>query len=438
MSTVDPAVAPKKSLFTIPGVPPKQFKAAAIGNLIEWFDWNAYAFLAIYFSSQFFPKDSPPLVALLGGFGIMAIGFFFRPVAGLIVGFIADHLGRKVAMLITVWGMGLASLAIGLAPTYAQVGIIAPLILLVARIVQGICIGGEYASMSAFAMEMTPTGKRGVVASILYVVAAFGQIAVTLIILLLSNILSRPDMETFGWRIVFVVGGLLSIWGIILRRGIHEEPKPTASDAPKKRATLGSMFAPMRNHPKETIRVIGLTIGFTAMVYAWGAYMPAYATTYTGLDPKFTMWAMVISTTVAMGVAFLAGRLSDKYGRRPTMLAAGIILCVITVPALGFLNHELWRLILIQSIGMSVLTLLQASSMPAYSEMFPKAFRAAGFGFPYALTVGLIGGTVPMVGTQLASMEIGHMFPWYLVALMVISVIFYATMKETAFTDMPK
>lgn len=425
----------KRSLFRIPGVPASQFKAAAVGNLIEWFDWNAYAFLAIYFASQFFPQDAPPLVALLGSFGIMAVGFFFRPVSGLIIGFVADHLGRKVAMLFTVWGMGIASLLIAFAPTYQQVGILAPLILLVARATQGICIGGEYASMSAFAMEMTPTGQRGKVAAILYVVAALGQISVTLMILIMSNLMSRGAMEVWGWRVVFAVGGLLSIWGVILRRGIHEEVQK--DDAPKKKATLGSMFAPMRNHPKETIRVIGLTIGFTAMVYAWGAYMPAYATTYTGLDPKYTMWAMVISNIAAMFAAFGAGWLSDRYGRRLTMLTAGIILCVITVPALGFLNEQLWRLILIQSIGMVVITLLQASSMPAYSKMFPKAFRAAGFGFPYALTVGLVGGTIPMVGTQLAQMGAGNMFPWYLVILMAISTIFYFRMKETAFTDMP-
>ncbi|QIK71999.1 MFS transporter [Propioniciclava coleopterorum] len=425
----------RRSIFSIPGVSGSQLRAAAVGNLIEWFDWNAYAFLAVYFSSQFFPKDSPPLVALLGTFGIMAVGFIMRPISGLIIGWVADRLGRKVAMLITVWGMGIASLLIGLAPTFEQVGVLAPVILLLARATQGICIGGEYASMSAFAMEMTPTGKRGFIAGILGGVAALGQVAVTLIIVLLANILSHEQMVEFGWRIVFVVGGLLSIWGIILRRGMHDTVEK--ADRPRTRSTLGSMFRPMREHPKETVRVIGLTIGFTAMVYAWGAYMPTYATTYAGLDPRFTMIAMLVTSLTLIVATPLAGILSDKVGRRPTMLAAGIILAVATVPALGLLNDQLWRLILIQAAGNLVIALLQASSMPAYSEMFPTQFRAAGFGFPYALTVGLVGGTVPMVGTQLASMGAGHMFPWYLVALIVISIFFYATMKETAFQDMP-
>ncbi|OMH34876.1 MFS transporter [Tersicoccus sp. Bi-70] len=432
-ATAAPAVTPARDRPSlVPGIPRRQLRAAGIGNLIEWFDWNAYALLSVYFAGQFFPAGTSPLVALLGTFGIMAVGFIARPLAGLVLGTVADRFGRKPALLLTVYGMGVSSLLIAFAPTYAQVGLVAPLILLVARIVQGICIGGEYASMSAFAMEMAPQGRRGFIAGVLNAVAGFGQIAVAGLVLLLSWTLPHEAMTAWGWRLVFVVGALLSVAGIWLRRDMHE-----TIDARRSRAGATGMFAAMRRYPGATVRVVGLTIGFTAMVYAWGTYMPTYATTYRGFDPKLGMVAMVVSTVVAMVGALVAGRLSDRFGRRPTMVAAGVLLTVGTVPALALINHSVWSLIAVQGFGMLTLSLLQASSMPAYTEMFPADFRAAGLGFPYALTVGLIGGTVPMVGTQLASVGLPTAFPWYLVVLMAISTVFYLTMKETAFEPLP-
>lgn len=417
----------------IPGIPRKQLQAAAIGNLIEWFDWNAYALLSVYFASQFFPKDTSPGVALLGTFGIMAVGFIARPIAGLVVGTIADRFGRKLAMLITVYGMGAASLLIGLAPTYEQIGIFAPLLLLVARIIQGICIGGEYAALTAFAMEMAPNGRRGYVASLLYVVGTVGQIMVVIFILGFSWTLSPEAMQEWGWRCIFIIGAALSLLGIWMRRDMKE-----TIDVETSRAGATSMFAPMKKYPRETLKVIGLTIGFTAMVYAWGAYMPAYAATYEGFDPKYSLIAMLISYSVTMVAAPFAGKLSDRFGRKITMAGAGVILAVGTVPALSLLNDQLWVLICVQTFGLVTLSQLQSSSMPAFAEMFPSDFRAAGLGFPYALTVGLIGGTVPMVGTQLSTMGMPSAFPWYLSILMVVSTIVYATMKETAFKPLPK
>lgn len=428
-----PALDESPTSALVPGVSRRQLRAAAVGNLIEWFDWNAYALLSVYFAARFFPAGTSPVVALLGTFGIMAVGFIARPLAGLVIGTVADRFGRKPALLLTVYGMGVASLMIAFAPTYAQIGVAAPLVLLVARIIQGVCIGGEYASMSAFAMEMAPQGRRGFIAGVLNAVAGFGQIAVAGLVLLLSWTLPAEAMTTWGWRVVFVIGALLSVAGIWLRRDMRE-----TLDTRHSRAGATGVFAAMRRNPGATVRVVGLTIGFTAMVYAWGTYMPTYATTYRGFDPKLAMIAMVVSTVAAMVGALIAGRLSDRYGRKPTMVAAGVVLTLGTVPALSLINHSLWSLIAVQAFGMLTLSLLQASSMPAYAEMFPADFRAAGLGFPYALTVGLIGGTVPMVGTQLASVGLTSAFPWYLVALMAISTVFYLTMKETAFKPLPR
>lgn len=414
-------------------IPRRQLAAASVGQLIEWFDWNAYALLAIYFASQFFPPDASPLVSLLGTFGIMAVGFLFRPLAGLIVGKIADHFGRKFALMLTVYGMGGAALMMAIAPTYAQVGILAPIILLVARIIQGICIGGEYAAMTAFAMEMAPQGKRGFVAGVLNFFSFAGQFSVALLVVIASWTLSEQQMADFGWRVVFLIGALLSVGGIFIRRGMQE-----TADVESEKTRRFGMFEAMRTNPRATVRVIGMTIGFTAMVYTWGTYMPAYAQTYKGLEIKFGMLATLISLTVAAFAAIGAGYLSDRFGRKATMLTAGIILTVGTVPAMGFLDDSLWKLIVLQCVANVVLMLLQASAMPAFAELFPRSFRASGLGFPYSLTVGLVGGTAPMVGTLFADLGLMQAFAWYLTALMGISVIFYATMKETAFSPLPR
>lgn len=411
-------------------LPPRQLASAAVGNLIEWFDWNAYAFLSVYFSAQFFPDDTPALVSLLGSFGILAIGFLVRPLAGLVIGRLADRLGRRFAMTLTVYGMGLGSLLIALSPTYDRIGVAAPLILLLARVIQGVCIGGEYGAVSAFAMEITPQGRRGFVAGILYAVGSVGQLLVTVLIVAATWTLSTESMQSWGWRVIFLISAALSFAGWWIRRGMVETARVSEHEPVR-------LFAALRERPGAAVRVVGMTMGFTVMVYAWGTYMPSYAMTYKGLDPKYGIVATMISFTVAGVCGLGAGLLSDRFGRRATLVGAGVVLAVGTVPAMGLLDGTLGSLILVQTLANAVIAVLQASAMPAYAELFPRRLRAGGLGFPYAITVGLIGGTAPLVGTQLAAWNLPHAFPWYLAGLMAISVVFYATMKETAFRPLP-
>ncbi|ALE05365.1 hypothetical protein AL755_07555 [Arthrobacter sp. ERGS1:01] len=422
------ALAPAATKGTLPV---RQLVAAGFGNLIEWFDWNAYAFLSVFFAVQFFPKEASPTVALLGTFGILAIGFLVRPLASLFLGKISDVVGRRFTMLLTVYGMGASSLLIALSPTYVQVGVLAPILLLLARVIQGICIGGEYGAMAAFAMEVAPEGKRGKMAGLIYAGAVVGQLVVVLLVLGATWLLPDADMRAWGWRIIFGIGALLSIAGIWIRRGMVETAK--SNDG-----TKTSLFAAFKLFPRQAVQVIGLTIGFTVMVYVWSSYLPTYAYTYGGINPKYSLIATALSLVASLLGALIAGPLSDKYGRKKTMLFAGVVLAVGTIPSMALLTQSLLALIIIQCAAMMVIAMLQASSMPLYSEMFPRKVRASGIGFPYSLTVALAGGTAPLIGTQMASANIGHLFPWYVAGLMVISVIFYATMKETAFKPLPE
>lgn len=430
-----PPGPPAQRRSLIPGIAPEQLRAAGIGQVVEWFDWTAYALLALYFADQFFPEESEGLVALLGTFGIMAVGFVVRPISGLLIGAIADHFGRKPALLLTVWGMGGASLVIAIVPTYEQIGVFAPIILLIARIVQGISIGGEFSSMSAFAMEQAEQGKRGWIAGLINSFGQLGTGLVVLVVTVLSFALPLEAMETWGWRLVFGIGALLALLGLVLRRDMQETADTKKID---RHITLGSLFEPMRRHPRQTVQVIGLTIGFTAMVYAWGTYFPTYAATYEGLNLQWPLLSLFVTSVAMIFVTPLAGLVTDRLGRKPVLITAGVLLTVGTVPALYVLNDSVLRLIVIQVLGNCVIALIQASAMPAYAELFPKKFRAAGFGFPYSLTVGLVGGSVPLVGTQFANVGLPQLFPWYLVAFMAISTVFYIGMRETAFKPLPE
>lgn len=419
----------------IPGIDGRQLRAVGIGQVIEWFDWTAYALLAVYFADQFFPASASGLTALLGSFGILAVGFIVRPLSGLVIGSIADHFGRKTALMITVYGMGISSLVMALAPTYAQVGVAAPIILLLARVVQGMCIGGEFSTVASFAMESAEPGRRGWVAGLVNLFGFFGNALVVAVVFGFSYTLSDEAMREWGWRAVFFIGALLALLGIFLRRFMVETLDTTKVD---NKVTLASLIGPMRRYPRQTIQVIGLTVGFTAMVYAWGTYFPTYANTYHGLDLQWTMLALLITNLASMVLTPLAGILSDRVGRKPTLVGAGLALTLGTVPMLNLLNDSIGRLLLIQLVGNVFICMLQASTMPAYCELFPKRFRATGYGFPYSLTVGLVGGTIPMVGTQFANIGLPEAFPWYLVTLMAVSTLFYMAMRETAFKPLPE
>lgn len=410
----------------------RQLFAASVGNLVEWYDWYAYTFLALYFAGQFFPASAgSDLVPLLNTFAVFAVGFFMRPIGGLLMGSFADRFGRRAAMTLTITMMGAGGLLLAASPTYAQVGVLAPILLVLARLVQGLSIGGEFAASTTFLVESAAPNRRGLFSSFQYVSTTIGQLIAAGLAALLANLLPLESMQSWGWRIMFVVGALASFVGLWIRRGAVETHRVTEAYRENREQRPG-MFEFVTRYPRKALLIVGITIAGTISYYTWTTYLPAYAETTHGFSPES---ALVVST---IALAFfgllqpLAGMLSDRIGRKPMLLFFSAGLIVLTVPLLSLAGARgTVVLLLVALVAMVFLSGYTSIAAAVMVEIFPARVRAAGIGFPYSLTVALFGGTAPYIGTALAARDLGFVFPWYIVVLTVISFVVYLTLRET-------
>jgi MHS family alpha-ketoglutarate permease-like MFS transporter len=403
-----------------------------VGNAVEWYDWYAYTFLATYIAAQVFPKSADnSLVPLLSTFAVFAVGFFMRPVGGLLMGAIADRHGRRSALTVTILLMGGSSLLVGLTPTYAAVGVLAPVILVLARLLQGLSVGGEFAASTTFLVESAGPGRRGLFSSFQYVSTTAGQLVASGIATLLVDTLSDGQMNGWGWRIPFVLGAVLSLVGFWIRQGAQE----TRSEEQQKAPRPGLLEA-LRRHPRESLLICGITAGGTIAYYTWTSYLPTYAELNTDIDKSDALLAGTLSLAFFGLLQPLGGLLSDRFGRRPLLLFFGLGFALLTVPLLHALNDSFAVLLLVQCAGMILLTGFTSISAAVNAEIFPPRVRAAGIGFPYSLTVALFGGTAPYVGTLFKELDHSGLFPWYVAALCLLSSLVYLRLPETAHTEL--
>ncbi|MEU1852641.1 MFS transporter [Streptomyces sp. NPDC019990] len=408
--------------------PVRQLLAASVGNAVEWYDWYAYTFLATYIADQVFPRSADnSLVPLLSTFAVFAVGFFMRPVGGLLMGAVADRHGRRAALTVTILLMGGSSLLVGLTPTYATVGVLAPVILVLARLLQGLSVGGEFAASTTFLVESAGPGRRGLFSSFQYVSTTVGQLVASGTAALLVETLSDGQMNGWGWRVPFVLGAVLSLVGFWIRQGAQE-----TRSAEQQRAPRPGLFEALRRHPRESLLIGGITAGGTIAYYTWTSYLPTYAELNAGIDKPDALLAGTISLAFFALLQPLGGLLSDRFGRRPLLLFFGLGFALLTVPLLHSLSDSFAVLLLVQCAGMVLLTGFTSISAAVNAEVFPPRVRAAGIGFPYSLTVALFGGTAPYVGTLFK--ELGHsgLFPWYVAVLCLLSSVVYLRLPETA------
>ncbi|MFF4607164.1 MFS transporter [Streptomyces sp. NPDC001339] len=420
----------------------RQLAAASIGNAVEWYDWYAYSFLAVYFAEQVFPNDTGnSLVPLLSTFAVFAVGFFMRPVGGLLMGAVADRRGRRAALTLTILLMGAGSLLVALTPTYAATGVLAPLVLVVARLVQGLSVGGEFAASTTFLVESAGPGRRGLFASFQYVSTTIGQLLSSGTAALLAALLTERQMGQWGWRVPFLIGALLSLLGLWIRRGAREtlpqalrssSDSSDSSDAGQRAADRPGLFEALRRHPRQSLLICGITAGGTLAYYTWTTYLPTYAQVNAGFDKGDALTVGTLSLAFFALLQPLGGLLSDRIGRKPLLLGFSLGFAVLAVPLLHLVTDAFLSLLLVQCAGMVLLTGYTAIAAAVNAEVFPARVRAAGIGFPYSLTVALFGGTAPYIGTWFQQAGHAGLFPWYVAALCLVSFLVYLTLPETA------
>ncbi|MFG6193056.1 MFS transporter [Nonomuraea sp. JJY05] len=409
----------------------RQLMAASIGNVVEWYDWYAYTFLATYFSAQVFPKSEGGLVALLSAYGVFAVGFFMRPLGGLLVGAFADRFGRKAAMTFTIVLMGVGSLLLGVTPTYEAVGLLSPIILTLARLIQGLSVGGEFAAATTFLVESAPPGRRGLYSSFQYVSTTIGQLLASGLAALLASILIKEDMASYGWRIPFIVGAVISLVGLWIRKGA-DETSAVAEEIQRGEVKRPKLFEFLVGYPRAAATIVGITIAGTVAYYTWTSFLPIYAQITVKFDPAQSLLVGTISLLVFMVLQPLLGMLSDRIGRKPMLITFGVAFVVLPVPLLSTLGNSFGSLLAVQLIGMLFLGCFTSISAAVNSELFPTRVRAAGAGFPYSLTVAIFGGTAPLIGTALKDAGNVGVFPYYMSALALISTLVYIfVLKET-------
>jgi MHS family alpha-ketoglutarate permease-like MFS transporter len=402
----------------------------SVGNLIEWYDFYIYSAFSLYFAKAFFPSDDP-LVEQLNTAGVFAIGFLIRPIGGWVMGLYADLRGRRAALSLSVMLMCLGSLIIAVCPSYERIGMLAPIVLILARLLQGLSLGGEYGTSATYLSEVATSQHRGFYSSFQYVTLIMGQLMATLTLLVLQRlVLTGPELEAWGWRIPFLFGGALAVVGLYLRRNMMETEAFQAEAAKK------SEHRPMREllrHPKEVALVVGLTMGGTLAFYTYTVYMQKFLVNSVGLSRDQATLISVSSLFFYMLLQPVFGLLSDKVGRRPVLMGFGVLGTLCTVPLLTALTQtrDAFTAFLLVMAALVIVSGYTSINAVVKAELFPANIRALGVGLPYALTVSLFGGTAEYVGTWLKLNGRETWFFWYVTACILCSLLVYVFMRDT-------
>ncbi len=410
--------------------------AVNIGNALEWFDWNIYAIFAAYFATQFFASGDP-VSDLLSTLAVFAVGFLMRPIGGWLFGRIADERGRKFSLTLAIVLAAVGSLIIAVAPTYDAVGAFAGVVLLVARLLQGLAHGGETGSAFTYLAEIAPADKRGLWASTPWLGVGLGTMGATATGVLLTALFTEEQMHAFGWRIPFALGALIGLYAIYIRRRMNESEVHTdrITLQPRRRAPR-EVLAELGQNWKALLRIVGLTISGVVAFYTWLIFAPGYAAREFGMDPNASLIAGFAGQAVFVAAVPLMGALSDRWGRRPVLLIFSIGFALLAFPLetlLGDSPLKLW-------IAMAAASMLLAANCAplgaVFSELVPTRLRATIIGVGYATSGALLGGTAPYLNTWLSSIGQHWMFVAYMIVLCVISSIVALTMPETRARDL--
>ncbi len=408
----------------------KSIFIGSIGNLVEWYDFYAYAAFALYFGASFFP-NSDPVVQQLNVAVLFAAGFLVRPLGGWLFGYLADHHGRRLALTLSVSLMCFGSLMIAVTPTYGTIGLAAPIVLAAARIIQGLSLGGEYGTSATYLTEVADQRHRGFYSSFQYVTLIGGQLCALLVLLILQKVfLTGDEIRAWGWRIPFVIGAALAVVAAVMRRNLQETE---AFEAAKKLGKGNSSIRALARYPREVLLVVGLTAGGTAAFYTYTTYMQKFLKLSVGLSDDQTTIVTASSLIFAMILQPIYGAISDRIGRKWLLIGFGVTGVLFTIPLLTTLQAAKGPLTAFLLIAAAWMIVSGYTSINAVvkAELFPTSIRATGVGVPYALTVSIFGGTADSIALGFKSAGHETWFYYYLTGMIAISLVVYLFMRDT-------
>jgi MHS family alpha-ketoglutarate permease-like MFS transporter len=408
----------------------KSILGGSAGNMVEWYDWYVYSAFTLYFAPIFFPKGDQT-AQLLNAAAVFAVGFLMRPIGAWIMGIYADRKGRKAGLTLSVTLMCTGSLMIAVTPGYDSIGVLAPVILILARLLQGISVGGEYGASATYLSEMAGKSRRGFFSSFQYVTLISGQLLALAVLLILQQSMPEQDLEAWGWRIPFAIGGVLAVIVFYLRRGLAEtESYKNAKDTAAPRS---SGFALFTTYPRQAFTVIALTAGGTLAFYAYTTYLQKFLVNTSGFSREAASQITAAALFVFMLLQPVAGALSDRIGRKPLMVGFGILGVLFTYlifsTLAGTKNPTMAFALCLAALV--IVTGYTSINAVVKAEMFPAHIRALGVALPYAIANTVFGGTAEYVALWFKQAGIEYGFFWYVTAMIGLSLIVYLGMKDT-------
>lgn len=424
----------------------KSMVASSVGQVLEWYEWSAYAVFAPFIAGMMFNPDNP-VSALLATFAVFAVGFLMRPLGGLLFGIIADRKGRKFVLVTTMLSMAIASVAIGLMPSYSQVGIWASVGLLLARMIQGFAHGGESATANSYIAEIAPRHKRGQWGSVVFIAIFGGTIIAYTLGGAITNVLAESEVAAWGWRIPFLLGAVLALVALWLRRNMIES-EVFAEEAvqellvddgePATKMTAAAIAGRPKSQLTAVLLLVAMVTGITAAHYTWSSYVSTYAIVERGMPTQSAYWAIVLAQVIACVALPFWGKLSDRIGRKPLLYGFAIAMAVAQFPLMSLISDQAWTLFVASAIALLIVGAAGALLSSYMSELFPTATRTRNIGIAYGFSVAVFGGSAPYLNQLFNSLDLGWMSNVYVIVLCCVTFIAVTRMPETRGIDLSK
>lgn len=429
----DPAENPTPSIRSTVRGKARMILAVNMGNALEWFDWTVFAIFAVYFSNQFFHSTNE-VSNLLSTMAVFAVGFVMRPIGGLLFGLVADRRGRKFVMVLTMTLVAASSVLIAIAPTYDQIGVLASLWLLIVRCIQGVAHGGEQGGSYTYIAEVARPDNRALWGTTIIMSTVGGTVLATLLGAVMRTGIDSKAMTNWGWRIPFLIGGVLGFFALYLRRGLEESAAFVDHSVTDEDTTPSSARSALRDiwtQRSSILRVVLLVGGTSVFSYTWSVNAPAYAISFHQVNDKLAMWAGVAANIVFIAALPLAALLADRFGRRPNNIVWGLLVALLAFPLSGMLDGSARTLVVTMSLALVIQAFAASTQVAWFAELFSTKSRAAGTGIAVSLAAAIFGGTAPYLNSWLTSRGTPDLFTWYVIVLaLAVAVAAYFT-RET-------